>query len=219
MCGSDNNGYYRVVTHDSDAIDDVDEIRVRLIDAANEVFAERGYDGAGVHEIARRAGLTTGAIYSRFRGKDDLLIEAIDKSMPDEIERLLSGQVDADAASIITQLGSHLVEERHGSSVLLEAIVASRRESALAARIGARLDDDSRRLAKLVDEAKSAGLVDDTYTTEAITTFCNAVSFGMLVTNALDRDLPDHESWDRLIAGLVTALAPARPDPTTGEPR
>ena len=37
-----------------------------LIDAAAEVFAERGYDGAGVAEIARRAGVTTGAIYSRY---------------------------------------------------------------------------------------------------------------------------------------------------------
>ena len=37
------------------------------------MFAEKGYAGAGVAEIARRAGVTTGAIYSRYRGKDDLL--------------------------------------------------------------------------------------------------------------------------------------------------
>ena len=37
----------------------------RLLAAAADVFAERGYDGAGVAEIARRAGPTTGAIYSR----------------------------------------------------------------------------------------------------------------------------------------------------------
>ena len=49
----------------------------RLIAAASQVFAEKGYDGAGVAEIARRAGLTTGAIYSRFRGKAELLCAAI----------------------------------------------------------------------------------------------------------------------------------------------
>ena len=36
-----------------------------LIKAAAEVFAERGYAVAGVAEIARRAGVTTGAIYRR----------------------------------------------------------------------------------------------------------------------------------------------------------
>ena len=50
-----------------------DETRARLVDAAAEVFSERGYDGAGVQEIARRAGLTTGAIYGRFTGKAELL--------------------------------------------------------------------------------------------------------------------------------------------------
>ena len=43
-----------------------DDTTARLLTAAAEVFAEKGYDGAGVAEIARRAGLTTGAIYSRY---------------------------------------------------------------------------------------------------------------------------------------------------------
>ena len=51
-----------------------------LIKAAAEVFAERGYAGAGVAEIARRAGVTTGAIYSRYSGKSELLLEALKRS-------------------------------------------------------------------------------------------------------------------------------------------
>ena len=56
---------------------EIDDTTERLVTAAAQVFAERGYDGAGVQEIARRAGLTTGAIYSRFSGKAELLAEAI----------------------------------------------------------------------------------------------------------------------------------------------
>ncbi|HTX48214.1 MAG TPA: helix-turn-helix domain-containing protein [Caulobacteraceae bacterium] len=44
----------------------------RLIDAAAEVVAEKGFQRASLEEIAARAGLTTGAIYSNFEGKDDL---------------------------------------------------------------------------------------------------------------------------------------------------
>lgn len=186
------------------------DIRERLIGAAAEVFAERGYDGAGVQEIARRAGLTTGAIYSRFRGKDDLLIEAIDASVPDEMERLLSGQVDADPVTIIAQLGSHLIDRDPdgGTPVLLEAVVAARREPELRDRLAGRLAEDRRRLVKLIDEARAAGLIDDRYSTDAVATFCNAVSFGMLVTTTLGASMPDHHDWDGLVAGLVAALAP-----------
>src|SRR5438105_3425195 len=49
----------------------------RLIDAAGEVFTEQGYDGVRVQDIARRAGLTTGAIYANFRNKAGLLLQTI----------------------------------------------------------------------------------------------------------------------------------------------
>jgi AcrR family transcriptional regulator len=54
-----------------------DSTRQRLLDAATEVFLEKGYDGTRVAEIARRAGLTTGAIYGNFGSKADLLTAAL----------------------------------------------------------------------------------------------------------------------------------------------
>src|SRR5947209_17036059 len=51
--------------------------RERILAAAAEVFAERGYEGAAVSDIARRAGFTTGAIYGRFRDKAELLLEVV----------------------------------------------------------------------------------------------------------------------------------------------
>ena len=50
--------------------------RDRLVAAAAAVCVERGYDGATVGEIARRAGVTTGAIYNHFGGRTELLVEA-----------------------------------------------------------------------------------------------------------------------------------------------
>src|SRR5947208_11040976 len=51
--------------------------RDRLLAAAVEVFVEQGYEGARLQDIARTAGLTTGAVYANFRGKDELLFAAI----------------------------------------------------------------------------------------------------------------------------------------------
>lgn len=48
------------------------QTRARLLQAAGEVFAERGYDRASLDEVAAAADLTKGAVYSSFAGKDEL---------------------------------------------------------------------------------------------------------------------------------------------------
>lgn len=47
--------------------------RQRVLDAAREVFAERGVIGGTVEDICDRAGFTRGAFYSNFLDKDDVL--------------------------------------------------------------------------------------------------------------------------------------------------
>src|SRR5438105_14230773 len=48
--------------------------RERILSAAVHVFAEKGFFGAKVSEIAREAGVADGTIYLYFKSKDDLLI-------------------------------------------------------------------------------------------------------------------------------------------------
>jgi AcrR family transcriptional regulator len=64
------------------------ETRTKLVDAAAEVFAERGFYGASVEEIAERAGYTRGAFYSNFSGKDDAFLAVYDRRMDTQIEEI-----------------------------------------------------------------------------------------------------------------------------------
>lgn len=48
-----------------------------ILDAALPVFAAHGYRATRLDEVARRAGVTKGTIYHYFKGKDDLLLEAV----------------------------------------------------------------------------------------------------------------------------------------------
>jgi AcrR family transcriptional regulator len=50
------------------------DTRARLIEAAAELFGERGLHGATLADVAERAGMTTGAIYGNFRSKEDLFL-------------------------------------------------------------------------------------------------------------------------------------------------
>lgn len=51
--------------------------RDRLLDAAHELLLRRGYQATTVQAVARHAGLTTGAIYANFGGKQELMAHAV----------------------------------------------------------------------------------------------------------------------------------------------
>jgi AcrR family transcriptional regulator len=57
-----------------------------LVEAATEVFARRGYEGASLEEIAETAGFTRGAIYKHFAGKEELFFAVIEASNERVIE-------------------------------------------------------------------------------------------------------------------------------------
>jgi AcrR family transcriptional regulator len=65
------------------------ETRARLLDAAAEVIAARGLDGASIDEIADRAGYTRGAFYSNFSGKPELLVELCEQRLRAYAERIV----------------------------------------------------------------------------------------------------------------------------------
>lgn len=186
-----------------------DPIRVKLIAAAAEVFAEKGYDGAGVAEIARRAGYTTGAIYGRFTGKAELLLAAIEARSSSELDTLFNEhRFEGKVTDILTTVGSHLVTDQMGpeSALLLEAFVAARRDPEVRRLMQAALDLRGDRLADLVTEAQARGGIDPALDREAVVRFCHAVGFGFLLFRAVDLKLPEAGPWEDLIARLVDAL-------------
>ena len=64
------------------------EKRVRIIDAAVEVFAERGFHAARIADIARRANVADGTIYLYFRNKEDLLLCVFEEKMEEHLAAL-----------------------------------------------------------------------------------------------------------------------------------
>ena len=64
-----------------------------LLDAAEEVFAARGFDGASLEEIAETAGYTRGAIYKHFGNKTDLFL-ALNTRFNERLLQLFEGSVE-----------------------------------------------------------------------------------------------------------------------------
>jgi AcrR family transcriptional regulator len=53
--------------------------REQLLEAAARVFARHGFNGASVPQIAEAAGVSTGAIYSNFSGKEELFLAMMER--------------------------------------------------------------------------------------------------------------------------------------------
>jgi AcrR family transcriptional regulator len=81
------------------------ETRQRLLDAAAELFAERGIEASSVDAIAERAERTSGAVYDHFGGKSGLLFA------------LLEGWVDDVAVAIGAELATATSLDERLSSI------------------------------------------------------------------------------------------------------
>ncbi len=65
-----------------------EEAKSRILEAANKVFAEKGYHEATMDDIAKRLGVSKGAIYLYFPSKEDLF-EAMCKTAPQAFKEIL----------------------------------------------------------------------------------------------------------------------------------
>jgi AcrR family transcriptional regulator len=197
-----------------DPVPESDDTTTRLVSAAAQVFAQKGYDGAGVAEIARRAGLTTGAIYSRYSGKAELLAAAIEFCVPDEFDQLFAEHAfDGRAKDLLHAVGSHLVLRTPSpmQGVLLEAFVAARRDPEVASVLRQHFDERRQRLADLLEIGKAHGLIDPELDTYSIVHFAHSVGLGFLAYDAIGAQHPEPNAWEALIARVVAALDPRTP--------
>jgi AcrR family transcriptional regulator len=70
-----------------------EEVRNRILDIAEKLFASKGFDATGIIEIAAKADLTKSLIYYYFKNKDDILTGIFDRFMERTAE--LKNQVAA----------------------------------------------------------------------------------------------------------------------------
>ena len=67
--------------------DQAAENRQTVINVASRLFRERGFDGIGLKDLMKGAGLTQGAFYKQFASKDDLAAQASRRAMESATHR------------------------------------------------------------------------------------------------------------------------------------
>ena len=189
------------------------ETRERLLASAAEVFAKEGYAGARVSEIARAAGLTTGAIYAHYATKADLLCEAIRSHGADPLLGLTSSDdYTGSVPELLQELGRLLnTRPSHDGSLLMEAAVAARRDREVAKVLRANVEHQEALIADLLQRAQQSHDLDPDIPPAAAARFCMTLAMGSLVTTALGLPAPEDDDWAVVVDRLVAAMSDDRP--------
>ena len=194
---------------------DSESTRGRLIAAAIEVFRDNGYEGAKVGDIARRSGLTTGAIYSTFGSKDALLSHAAWVASGKTIDEPLYDAVGAPEGAL-ERIEMVMGDILHAPNreLHVESMLATRRSQGFAELMVPQGKARAQRLVALLTEAQDQGEIRDDLNVDALATFLLSILSGvalLAIGKTIECAEPD---WRGVIEAMVSSLKPQDRDHT-----
>ena len=104
-----------------------EQTRERILRAAARAIRKHGYEGVGVAEVMKEAGLTHGGFYAHFESRDALLAAAAEQAAAESAEALSRALVGAKPGEELMALvdtylaDAHVVAAEHGVGCALAA--------------------------------------------------------------------------------------------------
>jgi len=99
--------------------------RERIVETAARLFRERGFDGIGVADLMKEAGLTHGGFYGQFSSKEDLIAEASARALSRSLV-LWSERAERASGDPLSAIAALYLTRRHrddpGAGCLLAAL-------------------------------------------------------------------------------------------------
>ena len=184
---------------------DSEQTARRVVEAAAAEFIERGYDGAVISNIARRAGVTPGAIYPRWPHKSDLMVAAVDHIFEQLLpEQRMKGMGIAGLSTTDTLAlwASSVLTSDDLQDILVQVFGSARNNAAVRERLEHFLNDQADQFHSLVERAKDEGLCDPDLDSVAVTLLLQAAGIGthlVLSAGLAERHVPSPEAWVELV--------------------
>jgi AcrR family transcriptional regulator len=194
------------------------QTRQALIDATLATMAQRGEDAVRVARIARDAGVTTGALYSHFADREEIIGAAHIEFLRRAVEQLRQRRVAVDMAQDVDPTHHEMLRDYMRQLLSPEELAERRRwaEAAVAGHRSESLKNDLRNVMRVyVDESRqvveasqAAGWTDPSFDAAAIATVELATVVGLSLFADLYDESPEFkdalaEVWSRLPAGMA----------------
>jgi AcrR family transcriptional regulator len=193
---------------------DTTPTRERLREAAFALFAEKGYEGASMSELAERVGLAKPSLYNYYRSKEELLLDLLEEGIRDWAADCMAPFENA--TSFERQLADHLARavafaHERPNLVALFQLATLHVKGDLAGRVAAVVEQNEARLREQirvrVEHALAAGELDVASTEDAMA-FLGVFFHGLLFLQAnCHHDVGPIEArleeiWRQLYRGL-----------------
>jgi AcrR family transcriptional regulator len=181
------------------------ETQRRLVEAAAEVFAERGFAGASLEAISKRAGYTRGAFHWYFSSKDELLVAVLRERLARRIEATDDTVMQAEGPLAFNRVQRQQAgrvpsaERRQWSLLMLEFWLHAVRQPDLR-KEGARLKADLRAaMTKQVERLLDSVSAEPPLAPDLLASALIALEDGFALQELLDpEDHPSEKLWDVL---------------------
>jgi AcrR family transcriptional regulator len=201
--------------------------REHLLEAAARTFADKGFAGASVEEIAESAGYSTGALYANFESKEQLFIELLSTRRSRAIERranTVAEILDEEGSSHEDPLGAFSrtfvkVASRNTELVALQAefwLYAVRNPEAMGV-VAAKLDEQVDVLEPLTTFAMERSGTDPGVSPRAVTRAALALFQGLVRQHRIDPAAVPDDLFAQALRWLFTGLQSAAADAETKE--
>jgi AcrR family transcriptional regulator len=190
--------------------------RQRILEAARTVFGARGYHAATIEEIADEAGLSNGAIYYNFAGKEDLFLTLLDDRLEERLEhvRATLGAADAGAPDPLWREARDVTrsfkESREWRLLLLEFIAYAARNPRVADKLQAHQRKLRTALAEAVDAYLRARGIAATMPLDELAVAVSGLADGLALEELADPGSVPDELLGRALMLMVAAAAPER---------
>jgi AcrR family transcriptional regulator len=185
------------------------ETRERLLRAAADEFARRGYDGTRVADIAAAARVSNGALYAHFCSKAELLVAALRTHGRQLLAELFAAEPDRSITELLLIIGRSLPERSDScGNLVVEGLAAARRDEDVARPMRDYVGERADWLADLIRVAQADGDIDVTLSPAVLAHFCLLLVIGSGLVTA-DLHPVSNEDWSTLLGRVAAGLAPA----------
>jgi AcrR family transcriptional regulator len=182
-----------------------EQTREHLLSAAAQVFAERGFHGATLDEVAAVAGFTKGAVYSNFKSKDDLFLALLESRYQSGMASLRSFLDETEgprqAADFLGRLAADLDEAstEFWGDLYQEFLVYAMRRPEARRRLAELEQADIESLAALIRAEREKNGIHDTHSVDHAARFVVALMRGLITMRLVEGSVVD----DALISSVL----------------
>jgi AcrR family transcriptional regulator len=190
-----------------------DRTRRRLVDAAEKLFAKRGYHATTVEEISEAAGFSRGAFYANFTDKADLFIAIIEQRATDAFDVAASVMAETPDDLKLAALGrwfDSFVLDHRLELAWAEFWPSAARDRALRQRLAARQRAMRAAIVRMVDDYCASAGVTLPIATDRFAAMLQAVAEGIRAQAHVDPGTSTTDLFLEAITCLWAGLFTAR---------